>query len=257
MRGRRGDQGNASAVARGLGYSKQMRAAVWSLSLTAVAAVVAAAACSGRPAPAPPGGSATPASDAGPAATASSANRTAGAAPEPGCTDAAAGFDRATRGMRPPETSFRKAMHERCLMDRWPTAAIACFATMVEGGLGTCAVAMPKASRDRMFAALGSGGHDGGDASSSELSLAISFAKLQALEVGVAACDAFVSVVQRALACAAMPVEARVSLGAETVDFWSLPTGGLPEGARQKMSDVCDRSRAKLEREILAAGCMP
>lgn len=235
-----------------------------SLAVVTVVAVVAvaatAAACSGRPAPAPPGGSATLAGAAAPASPASSATRTAGAAapaPEPSCTDAAAGFDRATRGMRPPETSFRKAMHERCLMDRWPTAAIACFATMVEGGLGACAVAMPKASRDRMFASLGSGGHDGGDASSSELSLAISFAKLQALEVGVAACDAFVSVVQRALACAAMPVEARVSLGAETVDFWSLPTGGLPEGARQKMSDVCDRSRAKLEKEILAAGCMP
>lgn len=231
-----------------------------SLSLATVAVAATVAACSGRPAPAPPGGSATPASAAAPASPASSATRTAGAAapaPEPSCTDAAAGFDRATRGMRPPETSFRKAMHERCLMDRWPTSAIACFATMIEGGLGACAVAMPKASRDRMFAALGSGGHDGGDASSSELSLAISFAKLQALEVGVAACDAFVSVVQRALACAAMPIEARVSLGAETVDFWSLPTGGLPEGARQKMSDVCDRSRAKLEKEILAAGCMP
>lgn len=233
-----------------------MRAAVWSLSLAA-----AAAACSPRPAPAP-----APAPSADLDRAASSAGRTAGAAapgrsgraaPEPGCTDAAAGFDRATRGMRPPETSFRRAMHERCLMDRWPTATIACFAAMIEGGLGACAVAMPRASRDRMFAALGSGGHDGGDASSSELSLALSLAKLQALEVGVAACDTFVSVVERALACAAMSIEDRVSLGAETVDFWSLPTGGLPEEARQKMSDVCDRSRAKLEREVLAAGCMP
>lgn len=239
------------AAGGALRYSKQMRAALCSLTL------IACAARSGAPDdPSAAGGSA--------AAAPSSANRTVSLAPalapprpDLTCTDAAAGFDRATRGMRSPEASFRQAMHERCMMDAWPAGAISCFAAMIEGGLGQCAVALPKPARDRMFAALGSGGHDGGDASSSDLSLALSIAKLQTLKVGVPACDAFVSVVQRALACTAMSVETRVALGAETVDFWSLPTNNLPEEARQKMSDVCQRTRGKLEAEILAAGCMP
>ena len=175
-----------------------------------------------------------------------------------GCTEAAAGFESATRGVRAPESSFLAAMRERCLSDAWPAAAIDCFARMAEGDLGRCAGELSMSSRDRMFAALGSGGHEGGsDAMSSELSLAISVAKLESLRVGVAACDAFITAVRRALACAAMAVETRVSLGPETADFWSLPSSGLPASAQQKMSDVCARSRTVVEDEILAAGCMP
>jgi hypothetical protein len=178
--------------------------------------------------------------------------------PRHGCTEAAAGFDSATRGIRPPESSFLAAIRERCLADAWPAAAIACFAMMTEGDLGKCAGELSMRSRDRMFAALGSGGHEGSnDATSNQLSLAISVAKLESLRVGVAACDAFITAIQRALACAAMSVETRVSLGAETADFWSLPSSGLPASAQQKMSEVCDRSRAVVEDEILAAGCMP
>ena len=60
-----------------------------------------------------------------------------------------------------------------------------------------------------------------------------------------------------ALLFALVFVEGFVSLGAEIADFWSLPSSGLPASAQQKMSEVCDRSRATVEDEILAAGCMP
>jgi hypothetical protein len=54
-----------------------------------------------------------------------------------------------------------------------------------------------------------------------------------------------------------MPIEMRVQLGAETADFWSLPERGLPASAQQKMSDVCRRSQARLEAEVVVHGCMP
>jgi hypothetical protein len=230
----------AGVVCKALGLGACFAVAAWAV---------------GCGAPASPASSAPSVAAVGSAAAAPSPSplTTAG----PGCTEAAAGFDSATRGFRAPESSFLAAMRERCLADAWPAAAIACFATMTEGELGMCAGELPMSSRDRMFAALGSGGHDGSDATSSELSLAISVAKLESLRVGVAACDAFITAVRRALACAAMSVETRVALGAETADFWSLPSSGLPASAQQKMSEVCDRSRAVVEDQILAAGCMP
>lgn len=175
------------------------------------------------------------------------------------CSDAAAGFEASTRSIRPPESTMLMAIRERCIADTWPAAAVDCFAMMVEGDLGRCAGILPTASRDRMFAMLGSGGHGeaGGDAASAELSLAISAAKLELLQVGVPACEAFLITVRRALACVAMPIEMRVQLGAETADFWSLPSSGLPPSAQQKMSDVCNRSQAKLADEVVAQGCQP
>jgi hypothetical protein len=233
----------AGVVCKALGLGACLAVAAWAVGCRAPAS------------PASPASSAPSVAAVGSAAAAPAPSAlTAG----PGCTEAAAGFDSATRGFRAPESSFLAAMRERCLADAWPAAAIACFATMTEGELGMCAGELPMSSRDRMFAALGSGGHDGGsDATSSELSLAISVAKLESLRVGVAACDAFITAVRRALACAAMSVETRVALGAETADFWSLPSSGLPASAQQKMSEVCDRSRAVVEDQILAAGCMP
>jgi hypothetical protein len=214
---------------------------------------IAALGCGGAPsspAPVPP-----PAPPPSPAPAALVAP-----APRYGCSEAAAGFESGTRGIRAPEASMLAVIRERCLADAWPAAAIDCFAMMSEGELGRCAGALPMHSRDRMFAALGSGGHDQegqGDVISAELSLAISDAKLQLLHVGVPACEAFLTAVRRALACAAMPVATRVQLGAETADFWSLPTAGLPASAQQKMSEVCARSRATLEDEVVAHGCMP
>jgi hypothetical protein len=177
-----------------------------------------------------------------------------------GCSEAAVGFEMGTRGIRAPESSVLMAIRERCLIDAWPAAAIECFATMSEGELGRCAGSLPMKARDRMFAALGSGGHgaDGdGDAISGELSLAISAAKIEGLRVGVAECEAFLTAVRRALVCRAMAMETRVALGAETADFWSLPSAGLPPEAQQKMALVCRKSLVALEEEIVSVGCMP
>lgn len=169
------------------------------------------------------------------------------------------GFENATRGIRAPESSVLMTIRERCLVDAWPAAAIECFARMSEGELGRCAGTLPMRSRDRMFATLGSGGLGGndGDVISGELSLTISAAKLEVLRVGVAECEAFLTSVRRALVCKAMALETRVVLGAETADFWSLPTDGLPADAQQKMAQVCKKSLAALEEEIVAVGCMP
>lgn len=232
-------------------------------AITVVAAVSAAlGGCGGPAAQEPPASPATP-------VAARPAPAPAPAASLHGCSAAAAGFESGTRGIRAPESSMFEAIRARCMADAWPAAAIDCFARMSEGELGRCAGELPMHSRDRMFATLGSGGtggsgdpggegpEGGGDATSSELSLAISAAKLELLHVGVPACEAFITTVRRALACAAMPVAMRVQLGVETADFWSLPSAGLPASAQQKMSDVCGKSQALLEQEVVGYGCMP
>jgi hypothetical protein len=188
-----------------------------------------------------------------------------------GCGEAAAGFESATRGIRAPETSILALIRVRCVEDAWPMEAVDCFAMMTEGDLGRCAGQLPEASRDRMFATLGSGGHatsagsdhadgadDAGTASgSSSMSIAISLSKLQRLHVGVPACDAFLATVQRVLVCQHMPLQLRAQLGAEAVDFWSLPTSGLSPAVQQKMSEVCGKSLATLSQAAIAADCMP
>jgi hypothetical protein len=57
------------------------------------------------------------------------------------------------------------------------------------------------------------------------------------------------------LVCDAMTIEVRAQLGAETADFWSLPTSGLPADAQLRMADVCVRSTAALEQQAADAGC--
>jgi hypothetical protein len=183
------------------------------------------------------------------------------------CSEAAVGFESGTRGIRPAESTILVAIRLRCVDDVWPAVAIECFAKMAEGDFGRCAAQLPQRARDRMFAILGSGGHapgtmneggnEGSDGISPSLSIERSLTKLQALQVGISTCDRFVATVTRLLVCERMSVELRAQLGAETADFWSLPTTGLPESARQKMVDVCTRSLAVLEQQALDVGCMP
>ncbi|MGN6110856.1 MAG: hypothetical protein ACTHU0_37485 [Kofleriaceae bacterium] len=142
------------------------------------------------------------------------------------------------------------AMRARCLEDDWPNDAIACFSSMDESDLGRCAMLLPAESRDRMFETLGGGVQD-------RTSVAIALAKLSALHVGIPECDLFVTAVANAMSCERMAIEARAQLGSETADFWSLPTTGLPADAERRMAEVCARSRASLEQQVLDAGCMP
>ncbi|MEZ4360300.1 MAG: hypothetical protein R3B48_08975 [Kofleriaceae bacterium] len=214
----------------------------------AVALTLALAACgpAARPdAPAPLGNPPPAPTPAAPAAR--------------GCSEAAAGVEGGTRGIRGPDSTVLTAIRARCLEDAWPAAAVDCFALMTEGELGACAGRLPRLARQRMFAVLGSGGADDGeatDARSSELALALAAAKLRALHVQVAACDALIETATRALACEAIPATERVRLGAELADFWSLPDE-LPASARRQMDEVCGKWHPKLVERVLAAGCMP
>jgi len=164
------------------------------------------------------------------------------------CAEAAAGLERGTRGLRMPETSVLERMQGLCSDESWPTAAIDCFAALGAEGksdeLGACVKQLPEASRTRVFAQL-----DGS-------SVAIVDARLASLSVGIAECDRFVATVRSVLVCEAMPLDKRVQLGAETADFWSLPTQNLPPDAQHRMAAVCGQSLASLQQQAAGAGCM-
>ena len=192
-------------------------------------AVVAAACGSSAPAPAPVASQPVTALPA-----------------EPGCADAAAGLERATTDVRAPGASVWKAMHERCLTDEWPAAAIACFAPMQSEQLGVCAKLLADAPRGELFRVL-RGEHD---------TIAVARARLQTVQVGVEACDRFVAAVANLLDCEQMPVDDRVRLGNEIAELWDLPTHGLPASAQQRMSDTCGAQLAQLHADALSHGCV-
>jgi len=164
------------------------------------------------------------------------------------CADAALGLANATRGVRAPDHDVFDTLRKRCLEDVWPAAAVDCFATMAEGELGKCSRSMPDAMRATIFASLA-----GKDPSGN---LVVTRARLEQLQVGVPECDRFVAAVTSVLTCEKLAIEDRLSLGNETVDFWSLPTSRLSNEDRQRISQVCGQSLASLERQALGVGCM-
>jgi hypothetical protein len=159
-----------------------------------------------------------------------------------GCKDAAAGLERGTRGVRPPEVSVLGPMHALCVDDAWPAEVIECFAALGEDGFGRCAAGL--------FERIGGGASD-------RVAIASALARLSALHVGIPECDQFVEAVAGVLVCDAMAIEVRAQLGVETADFWSLPTSGLPAEAQLRMADVCGRSAAALAQQAAGAGCAP
>lgn len=167
-----------------------------------------------------------------------------------GCGDAAAGLERITRGVRPPEAHVHDALRARCMRDVWPAAAIECFAHGTEADLGKCAALLPVKPRERMFELLGGGAKD-------RVAVAIALSRLSQLKVGIPECDRFIDLVARMLVCDRMAIETRAQLGTEMADFWSLPTSGLPADAQLRMADVCGRSTTSLEQQAVAAGCAP
>jgi hypothetical protein len=163
------------------------------------------------------------------------------------CADAALGLENATRGVRSPEQDAFDTLRDSCVEDAWPTAAVDCFAEMKEGELGTCSRHLTDAARETVFAALA--GKQGG-------SVVITKARLQQLNVGVPACDQFVSAVTVVLTCEQMSLDDRLQLGNETAEFWSLPTNRLSREDKLRMSEVCGQSLASLQQHALGAGCM-
>jgi hypothetical protein len=166
------------------------------------------------------------------------------------CQDAAAGLERGTRGLRPPEVSVLESMRTLCVDDAWSAASIECFAQMREGDFGRCAAGLTKKPRQRLFDRASGGASD-------RIAVASALVKLSALRVGIPECDRFVERVAHVLVCDAMAIEVRAQLGSETADFWSLPTSGLPADAQLRMADVCGRSTAALEQQAVDAGCTP
>lgn len=167
-----------------------------------------------------------------------------------GCGEAAAGLERATRSIRPPEDSILGAMRARCTEDRWTEVAIECFATMQEGDLGRCVGHVAARDRDALFAVIAGNARDEGG-------LAVIVARLANLQVGIAECDRFVSTVSNAMSCEGLELAQRHDLGNETADFWSLPTKNLPPDAVVRMVRVCTESLEALQQQVAAAGCMP
>jgi len=177
------------------------------------------------------------------------------AAPEPApakvshsCSDAAVGIERATKGVRSPDTTVFEAMRDRCTTDGWSVAAIDCFANLKEGEIGVCARELHDGVRDNMFAVLAGGTADRG-------SLAIARARLDAMALPIAECDRFVKGVSAVLSCEQMPLETRIQLGNDTADFWELPEE-LPADAQQRMAAACGQSLSALQQHATSAGCM-
>ena len=167
-----------------------------------------------------------------------------------GCNEAAAGLERATRGIRPPEESILSPTQRLCIDDAWSPAAIDCFATMTVDDLGACAGQVDAKDREALFGLIGGDARD-------QNGLTIIVARLANLKVGIAECDRFVSTVATAMSCERLPLDQRHELGNETADFWSLPTKNLPPDAVARMVKACGESLDALQQQIVAVGCMP
>jgi hypothetical protein len=173
----------------------------------------------------------------------------AAAPPPPPCGDAATGLERATRDLRAPDDTILRVMMIRCQEDHWTDDAVACFATMTPDDLATCVAKLAPAARTAMVDNL-----EHGELSPAG-SLEVAQLWLASIKVGVAECDQFVAAVADLMACEAMPIDARIQLGRETADLWSLPDHGLPADAAHRMALVCDHALGSLHQQATAAGC--
>jgi len=164
------------------------------------------------------------------------------------CGDAATGLEHSTRGIRSPDSSVLWSMEARCREDRWPRAAIACFARMSEDDLGRCAMLLPDEARGLMLGVLGAGGD--------RAAIAVARLRLRALQIGVGECDRFVAEVDNLMSCEQVPIDTRVMLGNQTAELWDLPTEKLSTEIQQRMADACGASLAELEQQAAGVGCM-
>ena len=164
------------------------------------------------------------------------------------CSEAAIGLERATKDLHDPDQDVLHPIRTQCTSLGWKPAAIACFSAMAAGELARCTHELDDTQRDAMFGVL---------AGSDRASVAIALVKLANLQVaGIGECERFIATVERVLACDAMPLPTRASLGAETADMWSLPVDHLPASARQRMAAVCQQSLDALTGEAARLGCL-
>lgn len=167
------------------------------------------------------------------------------------CIDAAIGLDRSTKTLRPPEDDVVGPVQQRCADDGWSTAAIECFAAMTEEDLTACTRLILPMQREKLIATLV------GNASDDSEELATIVSKLQGMQVGILNCDRFVQAVTVTMSCRGLASSARIALGNETADFWSLPTTRLSIEDRARMAAACGESLEALQQQSVDVGCMP
>lgn len=167
------------------------------------------------------------------------------------CADAAIGLERSTKTLRPPDSDVIGPVRQRCAEDRWSVGVIECFAEMKEDDLTKCSRNLPAGQRENLLAALL------GNAADDTEELAAIVTKLQALQVGILNCDRFVLAVTVTMSCRGLASNARIQLGNETADFWSLPTTRLSIEDRAKMAAACGESLEALQQQATDVGCMP
>jgi hypothetical protein len=144
--------------------------------------------------------------------------------------------------VRSPDSSILQDARLLCANQTWSADARACFATMESGDLGRCATKLPDHSRDALFALFAERGNNDDRAD-----IAIAEARLDALTVNIAECDAFLSRVRGVIACEELPADTRAELGRNVSDVWSLPTQNLPADAQRKMAQACSAQLAELD----------
>ncbi len=158
------------------------------------------------------------------------------------CSEAAERLEHATRDLRDPEQSILVAMRARCIDDRWPSAAVDCFAQMSPDDLGACAGKLATEQREAMFAGFGS-------------SIAVAVAKLRALHVGIPDCDQLIGAFVTVLTCDKLDFAQRVEIG-NNADFWALPDK-LPPAMAARMASSCKAGYVELKAQVGESGCMP
>jgi hypothetical protein len=171
------------------------------------------------------------------------------------CTDAAFGIDRAAKDLHPPEQELVPPMRARCAEDAWSQQVIDCFANLAsdvpagESGLEACVSRLPVPQRAPLVVEIKGAQPD------QAAELADVIVRLGALQVGIASCDQFVAAVTRMMDCPALPAEARIQLGTETIEAWSLPMHRVSLQDKAKLAGACHESLDALKRHATDLAC--
>lgn len=166
------------------------------------------------------------------------------------CTDAAFGIDRAAKDLHPPEQEVVPPVRARCQGEEWSQAVIDCFAALTsESDLSGCVARLPTELRAPLLAEIR------GAQSDPSAELAEVVGRLATIQVGITACDQFVAAVTRMMECTGLDAEARIQLGTETVEAWSLPMHRVSLQDKAKLAGACMQSLESLKRHATDLAC--
>jgi hypothetical protein len=174
--------------------------------------------------------------------------------PPPTCADAAFGFERATKALRPPEQEVIQTVRAQCLAMEWSQAAIACFAKLHEESVETedklpCMTDLPDEAQAVLLGQLR------GEGNNNDAEIADVKTRLAALQIGITSCDEFVQAVGKFMDCDRVDVDARIQLGNETADAWSLSVARLSLADKVRMAGACKNSLQSLKHHAQQNAC--